>query len=156
MKVPFLNRLKRQEARPKPQSVTPDLGRLNLKPAEPQPETPAITPDMQAWLQRDLTNLTGAWDVFAQDPSRHNWQDLAKVVHNLHGASGAYGGGALTRLTENLQRLVADHVCAADNKALINLHVQACQAWAIGNEEARTTLAEAVCEALEQQVRKAI
>ncbi|MEM8616141.1 MAG: hypothetical protein AAGF20_04315, partial [Pseudomonadota bacterium] len=30
---------------------------------------------------------------------------LGRAIHNLHGASGAYGGGTLTRLTASLQRL---------------------------------------------------
>ncbi|MEL7231684.1 MAG: hypothetical protein AAGJ85_04160 [Pseudomonadota bacterium] len=156
MKFSLLERLKKGGEKPKAEEATPDLARLNLKPAETKLQAPSVFPDMQKWLERDLDGLRATWNAFVDNPARANWQALSSAVHNFHGASGAYGGGALTRLTENLQRVVTDHMCAAENKALINLHVQACQAWAVGNEEARTTLADAVCEALERQVRKAI
>lgn len=156
MKLSFLKRLKKTGEKPKAATTEIDLARLKIQPAEPVAKTPNVEPDMQAWMDRDLQALSLAWDVFSEDPSRQHWQELAKTTHNLHGASGAYGGGALTRLTENLQRILIDHIRAADNRALINLHVQACKAWAIGNEEARTTLADAVCDSLERQVRQAL
>ncbi|MEM1389771.1 MAG: hypothetical protein AAGG45_01725 [Pseudomonadota bacterium] len=150
----FTSRLKKRGKTPKVEQVTPDLARLNIKSADPQPDAPKTMPDMQEWLDRDLQALDEAWQIFVDDPSRHHWQGLSQTIHNFHGASGAYGGGALTRLTESLQRIVSDHLCCTENQALINLHVQACHAWAIGTDEARTTLAEAVCDALELQVRK--
>ncbi|MEM7492003.1 MAG: hypothetical protein AAF296_01390 [Pseudomonadota bacterium] len=148
------DRFKKRDKTPKVEQVTPDLGRLNLKPAETKPDAPTTAPDMQHWLDRDLQALDISWQTFIEDPSRHHWQNLSQTVHNFHGASGAYGGGALTRLTESLQRSVSDHLCCTENQGLINLHIQACHAWAVGNDEARTTLADAVCDALELQVRK--
>lgn len=153
----LIDRLKKNAAKDTSDVSTPDLSRLNLSPAESKQEedTPAA-PDMTAWLERDLDLISSAWAAFSDDPSHKNWTEFSKVVHNLHGASGVYGGGALTRLTTSLQRLLTSQVSAMDNQALVNLHVQACQAWAHGNEEARNELADAVCEALEIQVRRVV
>ncbi|MEO1642256.1 MAG: hypothetical protein AAFR74_02890, partial [Pseudomonadota bacterium] len=111
MNFSLLDRLKKNAEKPKPEEAKPDLSRLNLKPAEEKPSALNVLPNMQKWLERDLDALRATWDAFADNPSRENWQALSSAVHNLHGASGAYGGGALTRLTENLQRVVTEHVC---------------------------------------------
>ena len=72
------------------------------------------------------------------------------ALHNLHGASGAYGGGALTRLTGSLHELVSGVEDLHQESALINLHVQACRATSFG--EGADDVADAVCDALEYQV----
>lgn len=156
MKFSLLDRLKKNAERTKPEVVTPNLSRLNLAPAEKRSASPSVGPEMAQWLERDLDLLKYDWLAFKQDPSRENWQAFCKAAHNLYGASGVYGGGTLTRLTENLQHLLKDQVKALENAALVNLHVQACQAWAAGNEEARTSLASAVCDALEIKVRQTV
>lgn len=156
MKFSLLDRLKKNAERAKPVQVTPDLGRLNIAPPDPKSDAPKVQPEMQKWLERDLDALGQTWQAFNEDPSRQHWKDFYQAAHNMHGASGAYGGGALTRMTENLQRLLTNQVSAIEHKALVNLHVQACKAWAFGSEDARTTLADAVCEALEVQVRRVV
>lgn len=152
----LLDRLKKNSERGEPVKVTPDLSRLNLQAVADPRASVQVLPEMQAWLERDLKVLTETWQAFSQNPSRENWTAFSKGAHNIFGASGAYGGGALTRLTENLQRLLTNQVNAIEHKALVNLHVQACKAWALGNGGARTTLAEAVCDALEVQVRRIV
>lgn len=156
MKFSLLDRLKKSGERAKPEQVTPDLGRLNIAPAEPLEDVPKVQPEMEKWLERDIEALGQSWQLFSADPSRQNWKDFYQAAHNMHGASGAYGGGALTRMTENLQRLLISQVSAIEHKALVNLHVQACKAWALGNDDARSTLADAVCDALEVQVRRVV
>ncbi|MEM9054060.1 MAG: hypothetical protein AAGB16_01935 [Pseudomonadota bacterium] len=157
MILSLIERLKKNANKDSTDLTKPDLSRLNLSPAEAnQDEDSPSAPDMTTWLERDLELISNSWSAFSDDPSHKNWTEFSKVVHNLHGASGVYGGGALTRLTTSLQRLLTSQVNAMDNQALVNLHVQACQAWAHGNEEARNELADAVCEALEIQVRRVV
>jgi HPt (histidine-containing phosphotransfer) domain-containing protein len=152
----LIDRLKKNAAKDNPDLTKPDLSRLNLSPAEDKADVPQDAPDMATWLERDIELISTTWVAFCDDPSHKHWTEFSKAAHNLHGASGVYGGGALTRLTTSLQRLLESQVSAMDNQALVNLHVQACQAWAYGNEDARTDLADAVCEALEIQVRRVI
>ena len=144
---------------------TPDLSRVTGVQVEPEPGFPAAvktrpiakpeTIDVSVWLNADLDRLSSSWSELLQSPDDSTARsefDLA--IHNLYGASGAYGGGALTRLSGSLQSLVKHSEHITEDAALINLHVQACRAAALGSEATSEDIANAVCDALEQQVEK--
>jgi hypothetical protein len=107
--------------------------------------------DLAEWKQKDLDRLADAWsqvcDTSGSDEAKSNF---AAAIHDLHGASGAYGGGALTRVTGSLQRLTIGSDDLMADAALINLHVQATRAAGMG--KAADEIADAVCDALEVQV----
>jgi chemotaxis protein histidine kinase CheA len=116
------------------------------QPAKPKPEI-----DLETWKQNDLDRLATCWTRLNEAPeSEEAYSAFQSIVHNLHGASGAYGGGALTDLTGSLQRLLNASTDLKTDQALINLHVQACRAAGLG--QAAEDVAEAVCNALEAQV----
>lgn len=109
--------------------------------------------DLEAWKQKDLDLLQASWDATCEAPEDEALSnEFRTALHNLHGASGAYGGGALTRLSASLHRLVSGIENLQADAALINLHVQACRATAHGDGEAADEMADAVCDALENQV----
>lgn len=110
--------------------------------------------DLDAWKQKDLDLLQSAWEASCAAPDDDALaNEFRTALHNLHGASGAYGGGALTRLSGSLHRLVSGLDSLHAETALINLHVQACRATAHGGGEAAEDMADAVCDALEAQVQ---
>ncbi|MEM9937902.1 MAG: hypothetical protein AAFZ91_06240 [Pseudomonadota bacterium] len=137
----------------------PDLSRI-LRPdempksavSEPEAETSI---DLDAWLARDLKAISEAWgDASMDNASGERVEAFRTAVHNFHGVSGAYGGGALTRLTGSLQRLIADDHDVQMQRALINLHIQACQAASLASADESDPIAMAVCESLEEQVEQ--
>ncbi|MEL6859049.1 MAG: hypothetical protein AAFO74_11720 [Pseudomonadota bacterium] len=114
-------------------------------------ETPVS--NIETWKQNDLDLLQMTWQACCDDPENEDSVDAFRsALHNLYGASGAYGGGALTRISGSLQELVTGLEDLQDDAALINLHVQACRATSFGNEAAADEVSYAVCEALELQV----
>lgn len=129
-----------------------------------QPEQPAPSEEaepsadpleaVETWKRNDLDLLQTTWQACCESPDDEGSADAFRsALHNLHGASGAYGGGALTRLSGSLQDLLANVDDLQADAALINLHVQACRATMIGNGDAADNVADAVCQALEEQVR---
>ena len=107
-----------------------------------------------SWKQNDLDLLQSTWQACCDTPGDAETVDaFRRALHNLHGASGAYGGGALTRLSGSLQELVSGVDDLYPEAALVNLHVQACRAAALGDGSAADEVADAVCQALEDQVR---
>lgn len=103
------------------------------------------------WKQNDLDLLQMTWQACHDNPNNEESATAFRnALHNLHGASGAYGGGALTRLSGSLHELVSGVENIQDEAALINLHVQACRATAFG--DSADEIANAVCDALEHQV----
>lgn len=109
---------------------------------------------VETWKQNDLDLLQTTWQACCDTPEDEDSVDaFRRALHNLHGASGAYGGGALTRLSGSLQELVSSVDDLQDEAALVNLHVQACRAAALGDGSAADEVADAVCQALEDQVR---
>ncbi len=109
---------------------------------------------LDIWMKRDLDLLQMSWQDFFNNAQDNDAERVFRsALHNLYGASGAYGGGALTDLTESLQKLlIAEGFDPHSDAALVELHIQACRAAAF---EADTTSAEttkAVCEALKGQV----
>ncbi len=124
--------------------------------AEAAESTVEVSPpeiDVENWKQSDLDLLQITWEGCCQDPSSEEANTAFRTaLHNLHGASGAYGGGALTRLSGSLHMLVSGVEDLQSEAALINLHVQACRATGIADTSASDEVADAVCDALEQQV----
>ena len=109
--------------------------------------------DIEVWKQNDLDLLMTTWQACCDTPEcEDSATAFRNALHNLHGASGAYGGGALTRLSGSLHLLVSGVDDLQTEAALINLHVQACRATAVTNGEAADDVADAVCDALEKQV----
>lgn len=107
--------------------------------------------NIDVWKQNDLDLLQMTWQACCEDPENEECGTAFRnALHNLHGASGAYGGGALTRLTGSLHQLVSGVETLAQEAPLINLHVQACRATSFGGSA--DDVADAVCEALEYQV----
>jgi len=103
------------------------------------------------WKQNDLDLLQMTWQACHENPeNEESATAFRNALHNLRGASGAYGGGALTRLSGSLHELVSGVEDFHEEAALINLHVQACRATAFG--ESADDVADAVCDALEHQV----
>ena len=118
---------------------------------------PEQTADVGAWKQNDLDLLQSSWQKCCADPMDEGAAtEFRQALHNLHGASGAYGGGALTRISGSLHTLVSGVASLQDDAALINLHVQACRATALTDGAAADDVADAVCDALEQQVNARI
>lgn len=112
---------------------------------------PAV--DLDVWKKNDIELLQTTWQACCDQPGHHESEKAFRnALHNLHGASGAYGGKALTRLTGSLQTLVSGSQFLEDEAALINLHVQACRAAALDTSSAEE-VSNAVCDALEEQVQ---
>lgn len=125
-------------------SEAPAANEADLEPSEA----------VDSWKQKDLDLLQTTWQACCAEPADHESADaFRRALHNLHGASGAYGGGALTRLSGSLQELVTGVDDLQSEAALVNLHVQACRAAALGDGSSADDVADAVCQALEDQVR---
>ena len=126
------------------ESETPTTNEAELEPSEA----------VESWKQNDLDLLQTTWQACCDEPADDESADaFRRALHNLHGASGAYGGGALTRLSGSLQELVTSVDDLHTEAALVNLHVQACRAAAFGDGTSADEVADAVCQALEDQVR---
>ena len=131
--------------------ITRVVGEKTPAPARPAPtEEKQSSVDLDVWKQNDLDLLQTTWQAACDTPEDEAAVDeFRTALHNLHGASGAYGGGALTRLTGSLHELVSGIEDLQGDAALINLHVQACRATAHGDGD---HVADAVCDALEGRV----
>ena len=109
--------------------------------------------NIDVWKQNDLDLLQMTWQACCDNPGdEETGTAFRNALHNLHGASGAYGGGALTRISGSLHQLVSGVDALESDAALINLHVQACRATSFGNGDGADDVAGAVCDALEYQV----
>jgi hypothetical protein len=141
----------------------PDLSRLKIGSRATTPkvnldvdDTPKDV-DVTIWRDRDLQCLRAAWDALNAAPDDAiAIKDMRAAIHDLYGASGIYGGGALTRLSGSLQRLMKDESRIPANAALINLHVQACLATCHTDGKGSDDLASAVCDALEAETEKSL
>ncbi|MEO1661803.1 MAG: hypothetical protein AAFR51_12495 [Pseudomonadota bacterium] len=121
--------------------------------AEALQEADTPMSNIETWKQNDLDLLQMTWQACCDDPENEDSVEAFRsALHNLYGASGAYGGGALTRISGSLQELVSKVDALQDDAALINLHVQACRATSFGSDEGADDVADAVCKALEEQV----
>lgn len=136
--------------------ITRVVGAAEAESEAPAPNEVELEPSeaVESWKQNDLDLLQSTWEACCADPADDESADaFRRALHNLHGASGAYGGGALTRLSGSLQKLVTGVDDLQTEAALVNLHVQACRAAALGDGSSADDVADAVCQALEDQVR---
>ena len=135
-------------------SLKPDISRVleGWSKERAVPEGASGRPEnIRDWLRADLDRLTSTMPgAIKNSDDEETRVAFESAIHNLFGASGAYGGGALTRLSGSLQRLVGNSENLGEVAALINLHVQACVATVrAGGDE---SVSDAVCDALESQV----
>jgi len=111
----------------------------------------------EEWLERDLTNLSAAWQAVQDDPA--NLEDLIRASHDLKGMATTYGYPAIGRITTSLGKLL-ESKADASSPALINLHVEACRAAHVegqpSEDDNRDTIAQSVCAALETRVNQLI
>ena len=162
----LVSRITGKSGRKKDETPTPDLSRVLGPSARPgATEAPAAvgtvrdieTIDVDLWLRADLERLDKAWQALQASPNDSVAREqFLRAVHDLYGASGAYGGGALTRLSGSLHKLVTRGGDIASDAALINLHVQACRAAGLGQGKSGDDVADAVCDALEAQVEQSL
>ena len=156
---------------------TPDISRvIKMPPAQPDmadtsPATNAqhdpselgdraeaavddLSSRFDAWMQADLDKLKAAWEIAkTEGASLADYSQLQTCAHNIRGVATSYGYPAISRLCGSLCTLLAD-TDPGDNAALINLHVEACTAAfsSIGRGDAAQSVANAVCDALEDRV----
>ncbi len=154
MVMSFLNRLSGSNPAKEDESLKPDISRVleGWSKERDIPERAKNRPEnINDWLRADLDRLTSTMDPALRNPGDEDARiAFESAIHNLFGASGAYGGGALTRLSGSLQRLVGNTEDLLEIAALINLHVQACVAAVrVSDDE---SVSDAVCDALEAQV----
>jgi len=118
----------------------------------------SLSGQFEAWMMSDLEELYSAWQIAQQsDATAEDYRAVFTVAHNIKGAANAYGYPAIARLGGSLSRLLTE-TRPGENSALINLHVEACRAafTSIGQGNDGHSIAEAVCEALEERVEKRV
>lgn len=114
----------------------------------------SLSGQFEAWMRMDLDQLIAAWEVAQKpDASAEQYRAVFTAAHNIKGAANSYGYPAIARLCGSLSRLLTE-TRPGENAALINLHVEACRAAfnSIGQGSDGQTVADAVCEALEERV----
>lgn len=163
MAISFLSRLFGGKDKNADTVATPDISRVFKSAAKTpapvaetadQPNT-TETIDIDLWMTADIEALCETWAALYLSPEDEDARStFARALHNLHGASGAYGGGALTRLCNSLEELLAVTSDIAAEAPLINLLVQACHAATLGDQAGQLEVAEAICESLEERVAK--
>ncbi|GAB5458283.1 MAG: hypothetical protein Hens3KO_13130 [Henriciella sp.] len=160
----FLSRLFGTKTKQADTVATPDISRIiksvPAKQKAPLVEQQAVTPveteivDFHVWMKADIQALCHSWDMLQLTPEDKSANEqFRRALHNLYGASGAYGGGALTRLCGSLEELLAAAKDIAKEAALINLLVQACHSITLGNEASQEEVANAICDSLEARVK---
>jgi hypothetical protein len=156
------------------QIQTPDISRvIKIRPAAPEAEAdivqsadPAVMADraeaavdslsgqFEAWMTTDLDKLVAAWrDAQAPEATPESYRAVFTASHNIQGVAGSYGYPAISRLCGSLCTLLSD-THPGENSALINLHIEACRAAfvGVGSGDSAASVADAVCDALEQSV----
>ena len=114
----------------------------------------AMASQFDAWMEADLDRLSDAWQQAKQPGATPDaYRTVFMCAHNIRGASGSYGYPAISRLCGSLCTLLGE-THPGENAALINLHIEACRAAFIGAGKGDTSqsMADAVCDALEQSV----
>jgi HPt (histidine-containing phosphotransfer) domain-containing protein len=157
------------------QVSTPDISRvIPIRAPDPDSEKPTIASSVdpeeladkaeaavdslsgqfEAWMSADLDNLIAAWNAAnAPEATREDYRAVFMAAHNIRGIAGSYGYPAISRLCGSLATLLSE-THPGENAALINLHVKACRAAfiGVGKGDGSDSVAEAVCDALEQSV----
>ena len=114
----------------------------------------SLSGQFEAWMRSDLDELVSAWGVAKEaEATAEDYRAVFTAAHNIKGAANSYGYPAIARLCGSLSRLLQD-TRPGENAALINLHVEACRAAfnSIGQGSDGQSIADAVCEALEERV----
>ena len=114
----------------------------------------SLSGQFEAWMRSDLDELVSAWSIAKEaEATAENYRAVFTAAHNIKGAANSYGYPAIARLCGSLSRLLQD-TRPGENAALINLHVEACRAAfnSIGQGSDGQSIADAVCEALEERV----
>ncbi|WP_273186363.1 Hpt domain-containing protein [Hyphomonas adhaerens] len=114
----------------------------------------SLSGQFEAWMRGDLDALVRAWSVArGADATAEDYRAVFTAAHNIKGAANSYGYPAIARLCGSLSRLLTE-TRPGENAALINLHVEACRAAfnSIGQGSDGLSIADAVCEALEERV----
>ncbi|HAO37939.1 MULTISPECIES: Hpt domain-containing protein [unclassified Hyphomonas] len=158
-------------------SITPDISRvIKMAPVAPVGDAAVAASDaghdpdelgdraeaavedlssrFDAWMQADLDRLKSAWGAAKTSGASHaDYKLLETCAHNIRGVATSYGYPAVSRLCGSLCRLLSETE-PGENSALINLHVEACMAafGSIGRGDAAQSVANAVCDALEERV----
>lgn len=108
----------------------------------------------EVWMRMDLDTLVDTWKA-AQEPGAgpDKYRALFTAAHNIKGAANSYGYPSIARLCASLSQLLTA-TAPGDNSPLINIHVEACRAAfnAAGDGKGAESIADAVCDALEQRV----
>lgn len=137
---------------------TPDLkrvlGDLSERRITPDRNTPRPE-QLNDWLRSDLDQLIKTMKAALDAPGDMDARAaFERAIHNLFGASGAYGGGALTRLSGSLQRLVGNTEHLTEIAPLINIHVKGCLAAVRAKHGSGEAISDAICETIEARVDK--
>ena len=114
----------------------------------------SLSGQFEAWMQMDLDQLVASWQAAQKpDSTAEHYRAVFTAAHNIKGAANSYGYPAIARLCGSLSRLLSE-TRPGENSALINLHVEACRAAfnSIGQGSDGQSIADAVCEALEDRV----
>lgn len=138
---------------PTEEVIAPDISRVLPSDKEQGASTlnPGSTPDkdIETWRAIDMDRLIAGWnDAKLNMFSPTTLGSFRRAVHDIHGASGLYGGAHLTRLTATLQAVSRDHSMLRDNIQLIDLLVQACSK-AHAADDMDVALVAQVCDALD-------
>ena len=158
------------------QIQTPDISRvIKIPPTAPAPAPEAdvdpsadpadmadraeaavdsLSGQFETWMTADLDKLVAAWrDAQMPDATPDSYRAVFMASHNIHGVAGSYGYPAISRLCGSLCTLLND-THPGENSALINLHIEACRAAfvGVGSGDSAASVADAVCDALEQRV----
>lgn len=149
------------EADEAPADAPADLVAESAPPADPaemesqaEEALDALTEEFEGWMRNDLEKMRDAWRV-AQKPHANadDYRTLYTCAHNIRGAATSYGYPAVSRLCGSLCDLLGG-TRPGENSALINLHIEACRAAVSAGPqgEGSESVADAVCEALEDRV----
>lgn len=154
-----ISRVIRAEPAPPPEVVETAPAEPDLPPSEglaslAEDAVDSLSSQFEAWMQTDLDQLVSAWAEARQpDATAEHYRAVFTAAHNIKGAANSYGYPAIARLCGSLSRLLTE-TRPGENAALINLHVEACRAAfnSIGQGSDGQSVADAVCEALEERV----
>ncbi|MCI4644734.1 MAG: Hpt domain-containing protein [Hyphomonadaceae bacterium] len=111
--------------------------------------------DTAAWIARDVATLHQAFEAYTARPGRDDvHRQLFISAHNLRGAAEPFGRPTIARIAGSLCQLLDATTAGEPIVAIVKLHVDAIRAAAnLPEGPAQEELANAVCIALEDQVR---
>lgn len=126
-------------------------------PAEPaaRPAEPAAAAELAGFIEEDVEALRAAFARFRDTGGTGGTsRALFLAAHNLRGIVDPDASPVLSRICASLCSLLAGRTAGPADAPLINLHVEAIRAALRASQsEAADRLGQAVCVALEDQVR---